>query len=76
MDAVKEWHYLIGYDDIGNVILIGDAGPHAGKVYFWGHESEADPDEGKVPDYRNVHLIAESLDSFFASLYEAPPVAP
>ena len=37
---------------------------------------QADPDEGKVPDYRNVHLIAESLDAFFASLYEAPPVAP
>jgi hypothetical protein len=68
--------FPIAYDTFGNLVLIGDTGPNAGKVYFWDHEFEADPDEGQVPDYSNVYLIAESLDAFFAALYEAPPVAP
>ncbi len=68
--------FPIGYDTCGNLILIGDTGPNAGKIYFWDHECEADPDEGEVPDYRNVHFIAESFDAFFASLHEAPPEKP
>ncbi len=53
-------------DPGGNAICLGIRGPHRGKVYFWDHEEEPDPDEwdGQVETVEtagNLELIAESF---------------
>ena len=50
-------------DPFGNAICLGIRGPHRGKVYFWDHEEEPDPDEwdGQVETAGNLELIAESF---------------
>lgn len=60
--------FPIGYDSFGNLILISVKNPDRGKIYFWDHELEADPDQGEVADYSNLTLIADSFDEFINNL--------
>jgi hypothetical protein len=59
----------IGSDCGGNQILLSIKNPDRGKVYFWDHELEADTDNGEVPSYDNLTLIANSFDEFLSKLY-------
>jgi hypothetical protein len=58
----------IAYDANGNAICIGWKGEREGKIYFWDHEDELDEDGLFVQDYRNVYLVANSLQEFLDSL--------
>ena len=60
----------IACDSFGNVICLGIEGKRLGKIYFWDHEDELDEDGDFVKDYRNVYLLANSLDEFLDKLYE------
>ena len=57
-------------DPFGNAICLGVKGPHQGKVFFWDHEEEPDPDEwdGGVETAGNVSLLANSFSDFVAGL--------
>jgi hypothetical protein len=59
----------IGADCFGNQILLSVKNPDRGKIYFWDHEIEADPDNGEIPCYDNLTLIANSFDEFLGKLY-------
>jgi hypothetical protein len=58
----------IAYDANGNEICIGWKGKREGKIYFWDHEDELDENGLFVQDYRNVFLVANSLQEFLDSL--------
>lgn len=58
----------IASDPGGNLVCLSLKGPDRGKVYFWDHEMEADTDQGEVPDYSNLTLIADSFDDFIKNL--------
>ena len=58
--------FAIASDLGGNQILLSVKGKDKGKVYFWDHEQEAQ--EGEVPDYSNLTLIANSFDEFLGML--------
>lgn len=58
----------IGRDPGGNLLLIGFHGANTGKVYLWLQDHEVE--EGEVPDYSNIGLIASSFDEFLDSLYD------
>ena len=58
----------IAADAGGNSICIGWIGERQGKIYFWDHEDELDEDGDFVKDYRNVFLVANSLQEFLDSL--------
>lgn len=58
----------IAYDANGNAICLGWKGEREGKVYFWDHEDELDENGDFVQDYRNVFLVADSLQEFLDSL--------
>jgi hypothetical protein len=58
----------IAYDAGGNEICIGWKGEREGKIYFWDHEDELDENGDFVQDYRNVFLVANSLQEFLDSL--------
>jgi len=58
----------IAYDAFGNNICIGWKGEREGKIYFWDHEDELDENGDFVQDYRNVFLVANSLQEFLDSL--------
>jgi hypothetical protein len=58
----------IAYDANGNAICIGWKGKRKGKIYFWDHEDELDENGDFVQDYRNVFLLADSLQEFLDSL--------
>jgi len=58
----------IAEDANGNVICIGWEGERKGKIYFWDHEDELDENGDFVRDYRNVFLVANSLQEFLDSL--------
>jgi hypothetical protein len=60
-------------DPFGNAICIGISGPYHGRVYFWDHEEEPDPEEwdGSVETAGNIQLLANSFTDFLAGL--APP---
>ncbi len=58
----------IASDACGNNICIGWKGEREGKVYFWDHEDELDEDGDFVQDYRNVYLVANSLQEFLDNL--------
>jgi hypothetical protein len=62
--------FPISYDSFGNLILIAIKNADRGKIYFWDHEMEADPNQGEVPDYSNLTLIADSFDEFINSLHD------
>ncbi len=60
----------IGADASGNALCISITGADRGKIYFWTHEKEADPDKGESPDtVDNIMLVADSFDAFIAGLY-------
>lgn len=54
----------IAIDPFGNFVLLGLAGEHRGKVYFWDHENEPI----RQPDWSNIDLIADSFDAFLRGL--------
>lgn len=60
----------IANDPFGNAICLGIAGAHCGKVYFWDHENEPDPDQwdGRVESADNIDLLANSFSDFLAGL--------
>lgn len=59
----------IGDDPGGNLILLSVKGSDRGKIYFWDHDLEADPNLNEIPDYSNLTLIADSFDEFIKGLY-------
>lgn len=58
----------IAIDSFGNQICIGWKGKRRGKIYFWDHEDELDENGLFVQDYRNVYLVANSLQEFLDNL--------
>ena len=58
----------IAYDAFDNNICIGWKGKRSGKIYFWDHEDEIDEDGCFRTDYRNVFLVANSLQEFLDNL--------
>jgi hypothetical protein len=58
----------IANDANGNNICIGWKGKREGKIYFWDHEDELDENGDFVQDYRNVFLVANSLQEFLDGL--------
>ncbi len=58
----------IGTDAAGNKLCIGWEGGRKGKIYFWDHEDEIDEDGCFRQDYRNVFLVANSLQEFLDNL--------
>ena len=50
-------------DPFGNAICLGVRDEHYGRVYFWDHEQEPDPEEwdGRVETAGNITLIANSF---------------
>jgi cell wall assembly regulator SMI1 len=56
----------------GNVICVGVATPHLGKVYLWDHEREEEVARGSKPSWNNVELLASSLGEFVAGLTDIP----
>lgn len=56
----------IASDVYGNRILLAVKNPDRGKIFFWDHELEVD--DGEVPDYSNLTLIAPDFQTFFDSL--------
>ena len=60
----------IGRDAFGNIVCIGWKGKRKGKIYFWDHEDELDENGLFVQDYRNVYLVANSLQEFLDKLEE------
>jgi SMI1-KNR4 cell-wall len=80
-DPIDFFHYLdmfmgrvpvdtvpVGCDPGGNLLLLGFAGPNAGKVFFWMRDYEVE--EGQVPDYSNVGFVASSFSEFLEGLFE------
>lgn len=64
----------IGPDPFGNEICINCLpGADYGKVYFWDHDREAEPEDGETPEtVDNYHLIADSFTEFLNGLYKEP----
>lgn len=61
-------------DPFGNAICLGIHGACRGRVYFWDHEEEPDPDEwdGSVETAGNLQLLANSFTNFVAGLGPLP----
>lgn len=59
-------------DPFGNAICLGIRGEHRGRIYFWDHEEEPDPDDwdGSVEGAGNVRWIARSFTDYVAGLKE------
>ena len=57
-------------DPFGNAICIGILGDTHGKIYFWDHEQEPDPDkwDGSVANADNVSVLTDSFTEFVAGL--------
>ncbi len=57
-------------DPGGNAICIGLTGKHRGRMYFWVHDEQPDPDEwdGEVETAGNIRLVAPSFTEFVAAL--------
>ena len=57
-------------DPFGNATCIGLKGEYRGKIYFWDHENEPDPDEwdGKVETAENIRLVTNTFLEFVAGL--------
>ncbi len=64
----------IADDPFGNAICLGISGAHRGKVFFWDHENEPDPDEwdGSVETADNIDLVANTFSEFIAGLQKVP----
>ena len=57
-------------DPFGNAFCLGVRGSYRGRVYFWDHEEEPDPDEwdGSAEGAGNLLLLADSFEEFVAGL--------
>jgi hypothetical protein len=57
-------------DPCGNAICMGITGKYRGRIYFWDHESEPDPEEwdGRADTAENVQLLANSFTDFVIGL--------
>jgi hypothetical protein len=57
-------------DPLGNKLCIGLTVPHRGRVFFWDHENEPDPDEwdGRVETAGNLSPLADSFTEFVAGV--------
>jgi hypothetical protein len=57
-------------DPGGNGICLGLGGKRRGRVYFWIHDEQPDPEEwdGEVETARNVILLADSFTEFIAGV--------
>ena len=64
----------IADDPFGNAICVGISGVHRGRVYFWEHENEPDPNDwdGIVETAGNIDLLANSFAEFLAGLQKVP----
>ena len=69
-ERVPENTLPIANDSFGNLLLLSVKGKDRGKIYFWDHEMEADPDQGEAPSYDNMTLIADSFTEFIDSLHD------
>jgi hypothetical protein len=59
-------------DDIGgNAVCLGLTGKYRGRVYFWDHDLEPDPDEWdhEVETAGNIRPLADSFTDFVAGLH-------
>jgi hypothetical protein len=65
---IPENTVAIARDPGGNLILIGIGENNKGKIFFWLQDFEVE--EGEVPDYSNVCLVANRFDEFLNSLFE------
>lgn len=72
VDRIPSHMAPIGVDPFGNLVLISLDGEDVGKIYFWDHENEVE--EGEVPGYKNLHLVADDFDQFLAGLVPTDPV--
>jgi hypothetical protein len=59
----------IGGDPGGNLILLGVAGEHMGKIFFWDHEAELDKKGKSRKNMKNTFPLANDLGSFLSSLH-------
>lgn len=64
--ATEPLCFLSGMTPFGNLILLSLKNADRGKIYFWDHEMEAN--EGEIPDYSNLTLIANSFEECITSL--------
>ncbi len=50
-------------DPFGNAICLGLVGNTRGKIYFWDHDEEPDPEEwdGSVENAGNVSIVTDSF---------------
>lgn len=67
-DRIPDDLIPIAYDAGGNAVCIGWEGERKGKIYFWDHEDEIDEEGCLRQDYRNVFLVANSLQEFLDNL--------
>jgi hypothetical protein len=60
----------IASDGFGNLFLIAVSHADTGKIFFWDHEREADPDDDEVLAHppRNLSLVADTFTEFLVSL--------
>jgi len=60
----------IGSDVFGNAICLGIHGLHRGKVFFWDHEYQPDPDvwDGSVEMSENIWDVTDSFQDFVKQL--------
>lgn len=58
--------FPIARDPGGNLICMSNSKSKGRKIYFWDHEYEAN--EGEIPDFKNISLLANNLDEFLNNL--------
>jgi hypothetical protein len=65
-------------DPFGNAFCLGLFDERRGRVYFWDHDEEPDPDEwdGSVASAGNLLLLADSFEAFVAGLIPESALPP
>ncbi|HEX8558041.1 MAG TPA: SMI1/KNR4 family protein [Pyrinomonadaceae bacterium] len=58
----------VALDPGGNVVLLGLAGEHRGRVFFWVNSLPAEYDE---TDFANLGRVADGFDAFIGSLFDS-----
>lgn len=69
-DRIPEELIWIMDDPFGNAFCLGVKGEHRGRVYFWDHENEPDPEQWdrRVETAGNIELLANTFTDFIAGL--------
>ncbi|MCZ7646129.1 MAG: ankyrin repeat domain-containing protein [Planctomycetota bacterium] len=67
---LPEDYLPIGEDYFGNLVCLGLSGKERGKLYFWDHDQEEDPDDGGDPSANLFPIPARDFDEFVGSLQE------